>query len=37
MVTKDGPPVAGVLTPGGLGDVEALPYDAEELPKSAVL
>jgi len=37
MVPQDGQPVACVLTPGGWGEVDALPYDAYELPDGATL
>ena len=37
MVTQDGQPVACFLTHGGFGDVDALKYDAYELPDGAIL
>src|SRR6266849_9986604 len=37
MVTHDGQPVEGCLTPGGVGDVEALKYDAYELPDGSII
>jgi len=37
MVTQDGQPVACFLTPGGLGDVDALQYYAYELPDGAII
>jgi Transposase DDE domain len=37
MVTQDGHPVACFLTPGGFGDVDALKYDAYELPNGAIM
>jgi Transposase DDE domain len=37
MVTQDGQPVACFLTPGGFGDVDALKYDAYELPEGAMI
>ena len=37
MVTQDGQPVACFLTPGSFGDVDALKYDAYELPEGAII
>jgi hypothetical protein len=37
MVTKDGQPVEGFLTPGGFGDVDALKYYTYELPNGAII
>ena len=37
MVTQDGQPVEWCLTSGGFGDVDALQYDAYELPDGAII
>ena len=37
MVTQAGQPVACFLTHGGFGDVDALKYDAYELPDGAII
>jgi Transposase DDE domain len=37
MVTQDGQPVACFLTPGSFGDVDALKYDAYELPDGSMI
>jgi Transposase DDE domain len=37
MVTQAGQPVECFLTPGGLGDVDALKYYASELPDGAII
>jgi hypothetical protein len=37
MVTQDGQPVECLLTPGGVGDVDALKYYAYELPNGAII
>ena len=37
MVTQAGQPVACFLTPGGCGDVDALKYDAYELPDGSII
>lgn len=37
MVTQDGQPVECFLTPGGLGDVDALKYYAYELPDGSII
>ena len=37
MVTPDGQPVEWFLTPGGVGDVDALKYYAYELPDGAII
>jgi hypothetical protein len=37
MVTQDGQPVECFLTPGGFGEVDALQYDASELPEGAII
>ena len=37
MVTQDGQPVECFLTHGGFGDVDALKYDAYELPDGSII
>jgi hypothetical protein len=37
MVTQDGQPVDGFLTPGGFGAIDALKYYAYELPEGAII
>jgi hypothetical protein len=37
MVTNDGQPVACFLTPGGVGDVDALKSYTYELPNGAII
>jgi hypothetical protein len=37
IVTQDGQPVEGFLTPGGFGDVDALKYYAYELPDGSII
>ena len=37
MVTQDGQPVECFLTQGGFGDVDALKYDAYELPDGSII
>ena len=37
MVTQDGQPVECFLSPGSFGDIDALKYDAYELPDGSII
>lgn len=37
MVTQERPPVECFLTPGGVGDVDALKYEAYALPDGSLI